>query len=360
MADYYSRTFGFDEHTIAVGAEVKSELDAIQSAFRVVNSEMASLESTGSTGKFPIITSANSGQSLVINSTGLGYIVDPGAKGFRNKLVNGDFQIWQHGTSFTTDAANTIIYTADQIYAQALYPGNGATQTITKETSIVPSGATACLKSVVSTAVPTNFGRMLLGLTLEDKESQKLAGKVVTASMQVRGIGNIDKIQLVSLYSTSGGKAAYGTTQIALTASTINTSAFTRITLTFTVPSAATLTASGTLGLYANYSRSSNVVEAIGDGIYLGDVTLEEGSTATPIERPPYWYQLAMCLPFFRKQSVWVGQNTDKTCFPIMMRVTPTISGGGSGFDSTGTTADTLICYQTTRAAQTLTLSAEL
>jgi hypothetical protein len=252
------------------------------------------------------------GTTLAATLTGTGDFTTTGtvsgssATGFRNKIINGDFQIWQGGTTFTTDAVGTIIYTADQIYAQALFPGNGATQTVTKEMSIVPSGATACLKSVVSTAVPANYSRMLLGLTFEDKESQKLAGKVVTVSMQVRGIGNIDKIQLVSLYSTSGGKATYGATQIALTTSTINTSAFTRATLTFTVPSAATLTASGTLGLYFIYYKSSGTVESVGDGIYLGDIMLEEGSVATPFERRPYGLELSLCQRYYEVS----GTNT--------------------------------------------------
>ena len=44
----------------------------------------------------------------------------------------------------------------------------------------------------------------------------------------------------------------------------------------------------------------------------------------------------------------------------IDMRSVPTIAGGGAGFSSTGTTADTLIFEQTTGAVQTLTLESEL
>jgi len=205
----------------------------------------------------------------------------------KNLIVNGGFDIWQRGTSFTTDAAATVIYTADRISAFALYPGAGATQTITRETSSshVPSNFKYSLKSVVSTAVPVNAGRMLIGYTMENTDSLALAGRTVTYSMQIKAIGNIDRVYLYSRYNTSGGNALSGAVDGSNAPFTINSSSFTTITWTTTVPSAATLTSTGTYGFQLVYYRANGAVEAIGDGIYIAGLQLEIGNVVTSFSR---------------------------------------------------------------------------
>jgi hypothetical protein len=44
----------------------------------------------------------------------------------------------------------------------------------------------------------------------------------------------------------------------------------------------------------------------------------------------------------------------------INMRAIPTISGGGAGYTSTGTTKDAIVHFQTTGAVATLTLTADI
>lgn len=64
------------------------------------------------------------------------------------------------------------------------------------------------------------------------------------------------------------------------------------------------------------------------------------------------------CRRYTRKMTVIVRDFS--LSWIIDMRATPTITGGGAGFSSAGTSADTLIAAQTTPAAQTLTLVSEL
>jgi hypothetical protein len=63
VVDYYNRTFGFDEHTTAIGGEVKSELDAIESAFTAVNNDIISYQISASASAAAASASAVSAAS---------------------------------------------------------------------------------------------------------------------------------------------------------------------------------------------------------------------------------------------------------------------------------------------------------
>jgi hypothetical protein len=258
----------------------------------------------------------------------------------KNLIINGGFDIWQRGTSFTTDAAATVIYTADRISAFALFPGAGATQTITRETSSshVPSNFKYSLKSVVSTAVPVNAGRMLIGYTMENTDSLALAGRTVTYSMQIKAIGNIDRVYLYSRYNTSGGNALSGAVDGSNAPFIINSSSFTTITWTTTVPSAATLTSTGTYGFQLVYYRANNAVEAIGDGIYIAGLQLETGNVVTSFSRAggTIGGELALCQRYYWRETGFQSSGGVQSAFdnnvwfslqnfnPVPMRATPT------------------------------------
>lgn len=65
------------------------------------------------------------------------------------------------------------------------------------------------------------------------------------------------------------------------------------------------------------------------------------------------------CKRFYRAMPVYVPTSAAQVTLPIDMIKVPTLAGGGTGFDSTGTTKDTLVCKQTTGALQTITMDAE-
>ena len=216
----------------------------------------------------------------------------------RNKIINGAMDVWQRGTSFTTDNAATFIYTADRWVARAHFPNSGAVQVITRESTHVPTGFVYSLKSVIGTAPVVNNARMQIGYTMENIDALKYAGKTLTVSCQIKAIGNINIVYGRANYNTSGGKSIEGTL-ISETTLAVNTSSFTTCTFTFTVPSASTLTSSGTLGICFVYSRSAGT-EQVGDGIYLGAVQMEVGSVATPFEFEDYGTTLEKCQRYFQ------------------------------------------------------------
>jgi hypothetical protein len=354
----------FDTTTNRIGvwngtAWVYDSLDSYNSKVAAAASASAAATSASAAATivstFPSITSANAGQSLLINSTGTAYLADSAAKGFRNKIINGDFQIWQGGTSFTNPTnASTSFCADDWQYNRTSY-----TSGITASKQTV-NGLPAL--KVQRTAGDTSTANLYLSKSFESIEIAKFAGKTVTLSLKIQKGGNFSStsnlLGIVSQYGTgvessiltagfTGGGTIYNT-PITLNA------AQTLYQLQIAVPASATQ-----FGTYFTYTPTGTA--GADDSFTITDVQLEEGSVATPFERKPYSIELSLCQRYYQTYTVFVSQSsTSKTTFPINMRTTPTIGGGGAGFTSTGTTADALHCYQTTGAVQTLTLSARL
>jgi len=252
---------------------------------------------------------------------------------YRNRIINGAFDVWQRGTSFTSDPAANVIYTADRWGARGLYPGFGSTQTITRESTSanVPTGFTYSLKAVVSTAVPENSLRHQIFYTMENIDTMKYAGRTLTVSCQIKAVGGCNRAYIVPQYNTSGGRSVDGTSVVTQTF-TVNTSSFTTCTFSFAVPSASTLTATGTLGLVFVYGRATGI-EQVGDGIYLGAVQMEDGSVATPFEFEDYGTTLMKCYRYYQEnfQGVWGATyaSTDGVmgiAHKAPMRANPTLS----------------------------------
>jgi hypothetical protein len=304
----------------------------------VANAAKGDLTVGNGTDLSGILAVGSNGDTLVADSstsTGLRYTGNFAAG--KNKILNSDTSIWQRGTSFTTNSSATVIYTADRWAARANFPGNSSVQVVTQDTANVPVGSKFSIKSVVGTAVPANSSRMDLFYTLENLDTLALAGKTVTVSLQAKGIGNIDRITAAASYSTSGGIAIDGT-GILTSNLTVNTSTFTKISFSFSVPSAATLTDTGTMSIKFNALRSSGSMEQIGDGAYYSQIQLEVGSVATAFQTATGTIQgeLAACQRYYWRTGgsayTAVGQGNFENStlgrmvinLPVGMRVAPT------------------------------------
>ena len=261
-----------------------------------------------------------------------------------NYIINGAFDIWQRGTSTTTD--NT--FAADRWRLQL----SGATATFSQQTftsgelEAAAFGGANFYGRVVSTAADD-----FTGLTYRVEDVRTLAGQQVTISLWAKADATRTlRLQTQRNYG-SGGSAT----------ETVNTSAVTlgttwqRVSATFTMPSLTGKTVGANSYLNILLINPNNQTFTFD---YWG-VQLEAGSVATPFRRNANSIQgeLAACQRYFVAlggQTNWahsLGFAASTTSIramipiPVTMRATPTlvdatpvIRTGTSGLTPSATT----------------------
>ena len=102
-----------------------------------------------------------------------------------------------------------------------------------------------------------------------------------------------------------------------------------------------------------------NVLDRAGNGFKVALVQIEAGDYASEYEALSEAEVLARSRRYLFVGNVYVPATTAQNLRSLDMAAVPTISGGGPGFTSAGTTKDSLVAFQTTGAVQTLTLTCE-
>ena len=199
----------------------------------------------------------------------------------QNYLLNGGFDFWQRGTSYTSTQ-----YGPDRWWL----PISGGT--ISQETTDLPTGFKYGVKYVSSGA--SQFGQF--NQALESDVVYQLRGQTVTVSGYVKIAGSFTGNWVSqALYSTSTDAYASQTTLVtgsSKVVATSSTSAWTRFSNTFTVPSNA-------VGL--RIENIPDTVQPSGVTIRMTGIQLEIGNYATPFRRnsPSMQAELAACQRFF-------------------------------------------------------------
>jgi hypothetical protein len=237
----------------------------------------------------------------------------------QNYLINGGFDIWQRGTSFTSSS-----YTADRWYS----PITGAT--VSQETSDLPLGFVDGIKFVTSTTGFAQFNQ-----AIERDVVIPLRGKTVTLSGWVKISGSYTGNWISqALYSTSTD--AYASTTTPVPGSNKNvanstTTGWTRFSNTFTIPLDA-------VGL--RIENIPDTQQPAGVTVRMTGIQLEEGSVATPFRRnqPNIQAELAACQRYCyvkngsTSDSMWGWGRWESNVFfsvfqhPVQMRVPPTFT----------------------------------
>jgi hypothetical protein len=268
--------------------------------------------------------------------------------GFRNRIINGNFDFWQRGTSFTANE-----YGADRWIHNRVGTTHTATrQPFTLGQTDVPGEPTYFCRTVVSSvAGAANFS--VLAQYIEDVRT--FAGQQVTISFwaKVDSTKNIS-IALSQNFGTGGSPsatvAAIGTTKISIGTS------WQKVTVTATVPSISgkTIGTSNNSFLQLNiffdagsdYNARTDSLGQQSGTFEIAQVQLEPGPVATPFEQRPIGTELALCQRYYEKSyeiGTSPGTSTDvgvtitrrtgaegQTVFPAMFqaekRGTPTIT----------------------------------
>lgn len=271
--------------------------------------------------------------------------------GFKNRIINGAFNIWQRGTSSSVSGYQT----ADRWVQQV-----AGTTTFTRETSVVPAGFREALKWTAGAA--SSYGQVRQWI--ETANLYDLRGQVVTVSALVRCNSTYIGAAIFEVgYSSTSELSSTSYSVVSFTNQTgaVTSSGYTQITATFTVPS-------NTVGLYVGIVPDT--AQNSGAILYMAGVQLEKGSTATSFDYRPYGTELALCQRYYQRDPVgssYVAVTNITGVFPshgfaVEMRTQPTVSpnqvsGTGvtvatcsTGFYQTGNSTLNTICAWTATA----------
>jgi hypothetical protein len=212
----------------------------------------------------------------------------------KNKIINGDFGIWQRGTSFSNPS--TTAYNADRWLVE--HDGSGATRTVSQQT-FTPAAApvagyesTYFLRYAVSGGTSNTFQQ--IEQRIEDVRT--FAGNPVTFSFWAKGDAARTINILINRNFGSGGSAADQSS----VGSTLNiTTSWARYSVTATMASVTGKTIGA--GSYAQWIL--RFAAATAQTIDIWGVQLEYGSTATPFETASGSIQgeLAMCQRYYHR-----------------------------------------------------------
>jgi len=218
---------------------------------------------------------------------------------FRNRLINGAMAIDQRnvGASQTFTAAAALAYSVDRWYGYC----TGANVTGQRV-----AGATAgqYRYRFTGAASVTAIG---FGQRIEQLNSADLADSTATLSVDLAN-SVLTTVTWTAYYATTadtfGTLASPTRTQIATGTFTV-TSTVTRYSTNISIPAAATTGIEIVFTVGAQTSGTWTI----------GDVQLERGSFATPIERRSYGQELALCQRYYETGGTYQTSDTASSAF---------------------------------------------
>jgi hypothetical protein len=231
----------------------------------------------------------------------LGGAVPPFVAG-KNRIINGDFGIWQRGTSITP-ASGSNVYTADRFLATR--DGTG-TVTVSRQTFIPASAPVAGYEGQYflrfdQTVAGTGSTYSQLNQRIEDVRT--FAGQTITVSFWAKAAANMTLTVSNSQNFGSGGSS---TVFNAGQGNSVTTS-WQRFSKTFSVPSISGKTIGTSSFLEIVFSYPLNVTQTVD----IWGVQVEAGSVATPFQTATGTIQgeLAACQRYYYRSTGLDGSS---------------------------------------------------
>ena len=266
----------------------------------------------------------------------------------KNKIINGDFGIWQRGTTFTNLSANAL--SADRWTVQTSNNTIDVTQsTFTVGTAPVAGYEGQYYATVASEATDTDprFRQKI-------EDVRTFAGQTITVSFWAKSTVTTDALRYVRIVQNfgSGGSATVNTDSAAITL----TSSWARYSVTLTVPSISGKTIGTTSFTSVDISMKASTAQTLD----VWGVQAEAGSTATPFQTATGTKQgeLAACQRYYYRwepsATALIGSgfcvSTSSVSalidFPVIMRTAPTAleQSGTAGDYSVFTAGGATVC----------------
>jgi len=303
--------------------------NAIQNTIVDAKGDLISATAADTPARLPV---GNNGETLVADSsatTGLRWQGNFAAG--KNKIINGDFNIWQRGTTFTNRGAAG--YSADRFFFNYVgtFTGSISRQSFTPGTAPVSgyeSRYFARIDRTNSTSISPTFYQKVEGVNT-------LAGQAVTFSFWAKADTNRTvSVNAYQSFGSGGGSAAVDTS----VGNASLTTSWQRFTFTITVPSISGKTI-GTgnddwMTFYFSLPDSTTFT------IDFWGLQLEAGSVATAFQTATGTLagELAACQRYYYMHAnalndpIAYGGNYSATVancyvkFPVSMRTAPTLS----------------------------------
>lgn len=274
--------------------------------------------------------------------------------GFKNKIINGNFDFWQRGTSLTASAATR--YLADRWVTTSLGTTNAPSlQTFTLGQTDVPNNPTQWQRTVVaSVASAANY----CALQQRIEFVPTLSGQQVTVSFWAKA--DATRSIAVSFDQVFGSGGSPSASVLGTGAKYAVTTSWQKITFTTTIPSVSgkTIGSNADSGLYLNiwfdagsdYNARTGTLGQQSGTFDIAQVQLEQGPIATTFEQRPAQTELALCQRYYEQQLYpafygWTIANDFQYrswsgVFAVPKRAQPTVTvSGGTIVPTTFTTS---------------------
>lgn len=288
---------------------------------------------TSPTEGTPIVWLEDSNKHVYYTGSAWADLITPASSG--NAIINGAFDIWQRGTSFSNPSTNS--FTADRYYI--VHDGSGATRTISQQTFTPGTAPVAGYEGQFFYRYNQSVagsGGTYASIVHKVEDVRTYAGQTVTFSFWAKA----DSARTVGVYWTqmfgSGGSSQvdvnFGNASV--------TTSWTRFTLTAALPALTGKTVGTGSNLQLQFVLPINTTQTID----IWGLQLEAGSTATAFKRNASNIQseLAACQRYYQDSSGGTGTldtvyggtssggftgNAYANClFPVQMRVAPTLT----------------------------------
>jgi hypothetical protein len=250
----------------------------------------------------------------------------------RNEILNGDFSIWQRGTSFSNPGG---VYTADRW--DLSYDGSGTTRTVSRQTFAPGTSPSPTYQSRYFYRYSRSGGTggtVDYPLRQRIEDVRTLSGQTVTVSFWAKAdAARTFGLDFFQIFGTGGSSSVY----VGVGSYPVTTS-WQRFTTTVTLPSVVgkTINDIDSALLVSYYCVSSNATWTLD----LWGIQLEAGSVATPfhIATANQQTELAACQRYYIRYSAaatnailagfggWITTTIFRPVIqlPVPMRVSPT------------------------------------
>ena len=235
-----------------------------------------------------------------------------GYSGFKNYIINGNFDIWQRGTgpftNFNYGADRWIVYNDTATMSSSSTSSNGVQKRIAHIQNVTAG------KGFLGQAIElplVGFGHpFVVGKKFTVSVRYSSTTKIRPLLIFRNGVVGANPVELDSSMTSPAYKGGSGVDET--------------VSWTFTVD--------GTAASTNTCLVLSLIAESNASHVYMYQVQLEEGSVATPFEHRPYGLELSLCQRYYQVFNLGLYNNLSITTtlggaisFPTPMRVIPTL-----------------------------------